>query len=654
MRPHTLLRALLLLSFCVLATAQAPKETRPPRVAEVPSQPVQAHALTPEDVASFFDAAVPMQLERENIAGAVVAVVKDGQVIFQKGYGYADAKARKPVSATDTLFRPGSVSKLFTWTAVMQLVEQGKLSLDRDVNDYLDYKIPAAYPQPITLRHLLTHTPGFEETDKDLFVAPGRVQKLGDYMKQHLPRRLFPPGETPSYSNYGAALAGYIVERASSQPFDDYVEQHILQPLQMTKSTFRQPLPKELEPLMSKGYKLASDEPRDFELVNLPPAGSMSASAADLAHFMIAHLEGGRWGAAQLLKPETLAEMHARQSATFSHPAQNGMALGFYEESRNGQRIIGHGGDTILFHSDLHLVPAQRLGFFVSYNSAGRGDISPRTTLWRAFLDRYFPYQPPPAQPVATAEADRKEVLGTYITSRRCDDCILRLAGVLQGVEFKPGKDGAIVAGALKAPNGQPRQWKEVAPLVFRDVNGQDQVAFTRMPGGGMRMSGNVNIVVLDRVPWHRSTKFVLAVLVLMVAVFALTLVFWPVAALVRRHYGRKLGPESFGRGTRLALYFVCALDLAVLLAWVIFLSQAGDNITSLSTANDKWLHLLQAAQWLGVVLTLVPVAVMLRAWVRSGLWWWSRVWHSLVALAAGAFVWFSFAMRLLDWSLRY
>src|SRR4029434_6701749 len=117
------------------------------------------------------------------MAGAVVSVVNDGHVLFQKGYGYADVEAKKPVLADQTLFRPGSISKLFTATAVMQLVEQGKLDLDRDVSEYLDFAIPKTFPEPVTLRQLLTHTGGFEETLKNLFVAhQSDITQLRNYL----------------------------------------------------------------------------------------------------------------------------------------------------------------------------------------------------------------------------------------------------------------------------------------------------------------------------------------------------------------------------------------------------------------------------------------------------------------------------------------
>src|SRR5947207_4055894 len=218
-----------------------------PPPAEVPMvtpQPSPAPQLTKADFETFLDALIPSQLRNRNIAGAVVSVVKDGQVLFQKGYGYADFEAKQPVLPDQTLFRPGSISKLFTATAVMQLVEQGKLDLDRDVRGYLDFAIPIIYPEPVMLRQLLTHTAGFEDTLKNLFVAnESDLKLLRAYLVNQMPARIFPPGKVPSYSNYGFTLAGYIVERVSGEKFERYIDNHILKPLRMTNSTFDQPLP---------------------------------------------------------------------------------------------------------------------------------------------------------------------------------------------------------------------------------------------------------------------------------------------------------------------------------------------------------------------------------------------------------------------------
>ncbi len=272
-----LARPLLILSSSSLPAQKPqilPPSTKQTAPVPPPPAPQVAPQLTPQDVEAFLDGFLPIQLQRDDIAGAVVMIVKDGKVLFAKGYGYSDVKNKKPVTVDATLFRPGSISKTFTWTAVMQLVEQGKLDLNRDVNDYLDFKIPATFDKPITLKDIMTHTPGFEETIKELFVANAAdMRPLKDYLTSHLPKEIFPPGTTPAYSNYGATLAGYIVQRVSGMPFDDYIEQNILGPLGMKHSTFRQPLPDDLKPLMSDGYSKASQPAKSFEFVQAWPAG---------------------------------------------------------------------------------------------------------------------------------------------------------------------------------------------------------------------------------------------------------------------------------------------------------------------------------------------------------------------------------------------
>ncbi|HEX5692991.1 MAG TPA: serine hydrolase domain-containing protein, partial [Arenimonas sp.] len=302
-----------------------------------------APRLTRRDLEAWLDGFMPYALDRGDIAGAVVVVVKDGEVLLQKGYGWADLAERTPVDPEQTLFRPGSVSKLFTWTAVMQLVEQGKLDLDEDVNTYLDFEIPPREGEPVTLRHIMTHTAGFEEQIRGLIASdPEDIVPLGEALKHWVPERIYAPGTTPAYSNYATALAGYIVERVSGQSFDDYIESKVLHPIGMRDSSFRQPLPPELLSRMSLGYAQASDgEPKPYEFISLAPAGSLAATGADMGKFMIAHLQDGRFGDAQLFSPETARQMHSTATSTIG--PLNKMMLGFYETSINGHRAIAHG-----------------------------------------------------------------------------------------------------------------------------------------------------------------------------------------------------------------------------------------------------------------------------------------------------------------------
>jgi CubicO group peptidase (beta-lactamase class C family) len=644
------------LLFCATASVQSSKR---PETDPTPTQAPQTesktsetpHEMTAADVGAFLDGFMPMQLEREDIAGAVVLVVKDGRVLFARGYGYSDVAKKTPVTVDATMFRPGSISKLFTWTAVMQLVEQGKLDLDRDVNSYLDFKIPATFPQQITLRNLMTHTPGFEEQIKDLINKEGMpIPGLHDYMVRHMPERIYPPGTTPAYSNYGAALAGYIVEHVSGKPFDDYIAENIFKPLGMTRSTFVQPLPADLKPFMSNGYQTATGKPKPFEIVDPVPAGALAATADDMSRFIIAHLQDGRFDNAQILRPETARLMHSRQLSL--HPEMNGMCLGFYEESRNGLRIIGHGGDTFWFHSDLHLIPQAGLGFFVSYNSAGKGEISGRTALWNHFLDRYFPYTPQPIERPSTAVADAKAVAGNYISSRRSQTNFFKVTALPDELTVIPEDNGDIKIDPVKDFNGQLKKLQEIGPLLYRAVNGQEKVAFRRDEHGRLQMVIGIAAIVYQRAHTLQEKKLNLPLLIGSLAIMALTLLFWPVGALIRRHYHQRLELDSGMRRARLWIRVVCALDIVFIVGLLLTFSSI--NPGDLSEKLDLHINLLQGVGVLGAIGTLLVLIACIRSWRDSNLWFWAKVWNLLVLLACIGFTWFVLYWNMLDFSKNY
>src|SRR5579885_2419695 len=517
-----------------------------------PSQP--APEMTPADIGAFLDGLVPQQLARDDIAGAVVVVVKDGKILFAKGYGYADVERHRPVSPSETLFRVGSISKLFTWTALMQLIEQGRVDLDADVKRYLDFTIPPAFGQPVTVRQLLTQTPGFQESLEDLFVpTAAELRPLGRYLATHVPARIYPPGTVPAYSNYGAALAGYIVERVSGVPFNDYVERYLFSPLAMMHASFRQPLPAALEPLMSRGYFVASRPAQPFEIVQAYPAGSLSASGEDIAHFMIAQLEGGQYQGVRILQPDTVAQMQSRQFGL--SPWMHASALGFYEESRNGHRIIGHGGDTVFFHSDLHLLLDANIGFFISYNSRGKGEISPRTVIFEKFLDRYFPYTPPAPEKVENPKKDVAEVAGVYMTSRRPESNFLRMLTLFEETKVFPNPDGTISVDFAKDPSGALKHFEEIRPMLFREVHGQDHVAFHRDAAGNLEFSVDWPIFVFQRASLGVNKNFNYAILIPSVILIVFAVLLWPIAACTRWHYGRRLELSQPQKRMRLAQF---------------------------------------------------------------------------------------------------
>ena len=650
-----LLTIALVFALCVMGQVpQQPAPVRDDKSAPPPPPPAAGkHDMTATDVEAFLDGIVPQQLGHNDIAGAAISVVKDGKLLFAKGYGYADMKNKKPVSAQETLFRPGSISKLFTWTAIMQLYEQGKLDLDRDINDYLDFKIPDAFGKPITLKNVMTHTPGFEEQIKDLFYEHPSTPNLGEYLKTHIPARIYPAGTVPAYSNYATAVAGYIVERVSGRPFEQYVAENILKPLKMEHSTFAQPLPQQLAPLMSNGYRLGSDSPGSFEIVNPFPAGSLSSSAADMAQFMIAHLQNGQLGDARILKPETARLMHSRLFAL--DDAANAMCYGFYEESRNGQRIIGHGGDTIYFHSDLHLLLDQNVGFFVTYNSAGNssglGD-SPRGNLWEAFLDRYYPHTTPAAS-YASAKDDAKTVAGTYTLSRRSENSFLKTASILGQFVVSPVADGDIEVPQLTGPNGKPKRWHGVGPMTFLERDGHDKLIFKPDQNGQMQMILPYPFFVGQRVGTFQNGKLLLTVLVVSLVFMLATLMLWPITWFIRRHYGHKLELTPRQRLLRLLVRIVYAVDLIFVVALFALVTYGLSHLEIFSDRGTIWFRLVQIVGILGAAGTLIVLANLIVTWVgRRGFW--VKLQAVLMFLACVGVLWFAFAGNLLRFTSHY
>ena len=344
--------------------------------------------LDPAGVEAFVDGFMTAYLEEAGAVGGVVAIVENGHIVLAKGYGEDDRARNREVEARRTLFRVGSVSKLFVWTAVMQLVERGKVDLDADVNRYLEgVEVPATFKEPVTLAHLMTHTAGFEDHVLGLFAHDANaVRPLRELLAAELPGRVRAPGAVAAYSNHGAALAMLVVEQVSGMPWTEYVETQILGPLGMKRTTFRQPVPEALRDDVSIGYRNPGGEPEaaDFEYVPLAPAGAMSSTATDMARFMLAHLGSGQLGDARILSQAAARRMH--RTLHRHDPAVPGMAHGFIESDRNGRRVIGHGGDTLWFHTALELYPEQGIGIFASFNTAG----AEPQKLTKAFADRYF------------------------------------------------------------------------------------------------------------------------------------------------------------------------------------------------------------------------------------------------------------------------
>lgn len=613
------------------------------------------HDLTAADVAAWLDGLLAYGLKNADIAGAVVVVVKDGKVLFQSGYGYADVAKRLPMDPERTMTRIGSTSKLFTWTAVMQLVEQGKLDLNRNVDDYLDFKVSPAGGKPITLLDLMNHEGGFEEGLKDLLsMDPHTFQSTETYLKQHPRPLLFPPGTVPAYSNYGAALAGYIVQRVSGKPYERYIGEDIFLPLGMQHSTFAQPLPERFKGLMSQGYRRASMLPQPYELVVTEPAGSAASTAADMARFMLAHLQQGRLDNFEMLSGRTAQLMHSPSETAL--PGFSTMAHGFFHDTRNGRTLIGHGGDTIFFHTEFELLPQDGVGIFYSFNSRGRDEAvyGLRKALLDQFLDRYFPPASASPEPptLASAAVDARKIAGRYQTSRRVEHGFLSVFYLLQQTVIRADPDGTIVAPKTLEPG--EAHLHEVAPDVWREIGGARQLALRNVNGVKTVIDSEDPSSVLQEVPGRRSAPLNVTALIGSTLILALAVLLWPVSYFVRRHYHLALACSPEARRLRTFLRIAAAFDLLWLASWtMVLLPVLSVQLDFYSTAHDPLIRTLQVAGLVVIALTLGGIWGVWRLCRLEGSWLY-RIGNGLIAMGLVGLVWIGFIGGLISFNLNY
>lgn len=651
-----------LLSIAALAQAPAtPLSTEAPAVPdEAATVPAPAGPqLTRADLEAWLDGFMPFAIERGDIPGAVVVVVKDGQVLLQKGYGYADVRKKEPVDPERTLFRPGSVSKLFTWTAVMQQVEQGKLDLDADVNQYIDFEIPPGPAgEPVRLRDVMTHTPGFEEAVKELIADdPARLVSIEESVKRWVPERIYEAGTMPAYSNYATALAGYMVERVSGQSFDDYIDQNIFAPLGMTRSSFRQPLPEALLADMSQGYKSGSDEPQPYELISMAPAGSLASTAPDMARFMIAHLQNGSYGEQRILAEETAKQMHGTPLTII--PGLNRMLLGFYETNTNGRRSISHGGDTQWFHSYLHIFPDDNIGIYVSTNSLGKEGAAGaiRGALFEQFTDRYLPGDTSyDGVDEATAKEHAAMMVGAYDNSRRMHSSFFSLLDLIGQVKISANEDGTIGVSMMQNLAGAPMKWREVSPFVWREVGGKRRLAATVEEGRVTRFSfDDVSpFMVFEPSPGWKSGVWLAPLLGAGLLMMLLSTLAWPTAALIRRHY-RAPYPYTGDDAKRHRYVRIAALAVVALFtAWSVTVLSMLSNLALLRPGMDWWLWLLQILS-LFVFIGAAAIGAW-NAWhvLKSNRRWYAKAWAVILALSFLVALWVALTHKLIAFDVNY
>jgi CubicO group peptidase (beta-lactamase class C family) len=600
------------------------------------------HAVERDELAAFVDGWVEGRMQSHRVAGATVSIVHDGQVIFARGYGLDDLERGRPVNADRSLFRPGSISKTFTWTAVMQLVEQGRLDLDADIRGYLpDFELPGGFDEPITLAHLMAHTPGFEDSAMGhLFVADAdAVLPLADYLRRYQPSRVRPPGLWPAYSNFGTALAGHIVASVAGEPFEDYVDRHLLEPLRMADSTFREPwgpqraeapMPDRLRDNVSRGYTRHQGHYRAgvFEFIGqVGPAGAMATTAGDMARWMLAHLNGGELDGARILAAETARRMHAQHFTP--HPSIPGMAHGFIESGIHGYRAIGHGGGTIHFLSDMQMIPELGFGVFVSTNTTGGGGRLIHGFV-AAVTERLFqpgPGWPAPPEP-AGAVSPAADYVGTYLATRRAYTTVER-ALMTRGVRVAAGPDDTLVAAD---PMGEYRFLPLGGDLFVTADDGQP-IQFLRDEDGRVTgMLPAMTILVMERVRGLANPN----VLLMILAASALVLACAVVGAWLRRRRPPPQTPtERWAGWVIVATAGVWLVTFALAAAGLAPLAR---DFASVFFAFPSPLVLAAlGVALLGAVLTVLSALLLAAVWA-GGQWpLWRRLRHTGVVLAAVA-----------------
>jgi CubicO group peptidase (beta-lactamase class C family) len=594
--------------------------------------PQQAGPHDRTEMATFFDGLYAGLQRAQHLSGMTVAVVRDGDVLLLRGYGYADVAKRSPVDPAHTLFRIGSITKTFTWTAVMELVGEGRLDVNAPIDQFLPDELDIRSPWKVapTLRDLMTHTPGYEDVPVvGLFRHAPYPGTLRDALLEIQPVIVRKPGTLVSYSNYGSAQAGYIVERVSGVSWESYVENQILKPLGMDDATVVQPLPPELAPQMATGYRWLNGEfkPQGFEYVPLAPAGAGSASAAAMARFMIAHLQDGRYGNERILPEWSARRMH--EPLYRAAPQLGAWLHGFYELRPAGPRVYGHLGSTICFQSLMALFPETNTGLFFSFNS-DTGSLA-RDVVYKAFLERYYP-QPAAETPAVLPGADERAAAsaGWFITTRlprRTPARMVALSGTVSIRTEGPGR--LIVAGSVFH---DPIHFVEVEPWVYREARGQEMLVF-RTDGNSTPKLAFLSAdpgAAYERIAFVLSPPFQLAAgglasLGILIALFG-----YPVALLRCRALHREVGIEV--RAAHLVSWVAAAAFSVAMGAFILFLQDPQQLAFGLPDS-------LVTVEWFGragSVLAVISIASAAVLWARGFGGLGGRIAHTLAVVCQG------------------
>ncbi|WP_051325910.1 serine hydrolase domain-containing protein [Glycomyces tenuis] len=587
----------------------------------------------PDDISARIEAVVVGYVEEaraaQEIPGAAVSVVADGATVYSDGFGHADLEARTPVDPERTGFLIGSQAKLLTAQAALRLVAEGRLDLDTDVNEYLDgFQIEDAYPgRPVTLRHLLTHTAGF---DDDHLVGsggtdPAEIPDFSERIAEVQPERVRPPGASVTYSNYGFALAGYLVEAVSGVPYEDYVAEHVLAPLGMDGTTVALPYPEAIAAAKATGYaiRMGQNTAVDLAYADFPASGAGPvATSADMARYMAAALD-----ADPRLGPGVAEQMLARQYT--EHESLPGMGFGWEQIRVAGHDAWFKGGDFPGFHTTMFLLPEYGIGLHIAANGDGYGGAGiDGHALAELLAAELLPVLEAPA-PEPMPGGDSEQYEGQYRSSRISEHSLYKLQSLFETpVRVEAAGDGGIVTHGIW---GDGVTWVQVAPGQFQRPGTWDRLVFTEE--GTIAVSGASEVLV--RTGPLESPRPHLAVLGLGVAAALIGLLWFPVAALIARRRGR-VRPRT-ARAASLTAWGACALVATVAVLLIGLAGEPSAFQIAVATASAPLVVLLAAATPT-VPACAAMAAFSVLAWRRR---WWpkhGRVGYTILTATTVAF----------------
>lgn len=595
------------------------------------------------NIEAFWDDFFTREMENFAVHGAVMVMVEDGKVHFIKGYGYADTLQEIPLDPQTTILRAGSIAKTLTATAVMQLAEEGKLDMDADINEYLTgFKVPDTFPEPVTTRHLINMTGGFDTRMVGIRAKNAEeIKPLGEYLTQHMPARILPPGRYRRYNDHELALAGYIIEEVTGISYEAYVRQHIFEPLEMVNSTIL--IPDNQIFHAARGYPVGGGPedayPLSYYYLHNAPGTGFNTTASDMANFLSAHLEKGKYvrndgSSTSILQPETMDAMH--KTAFTYHPKMLGQANTFDEMSYNGHRYLRKSGGAPGMHNNLLLFEEQGLGFYLFYNSDGTGL---RNKWTEEVLNIVFPE--PKVIPVIhkttpDSTGDPSNYTGEYrkISDETSERTIVQIQALVNPdlwVSVNDNMDGSL--------NINGRRYIEIESGLFQNPNSGRYSAF-EIDRKGEATHLFQERTPYERVSWIETPTMQLSLLGLAVLLFLSGIVITGISFFK----GRISGRISSGLISMLNIVFLVAMGLIML---------------PVATGGDIWQFSLEPSAMLRLILVIpfVTSIMAIALFVRTLMNWgkdqrssFTRLYNYTTLIVTGIFVYFLHTWNLLGW----